>query len=207
LKTQHAQGTAEPRSLQFWFEFASTYSYLAAARIERLAVSANVSLEWKVFLLGPIFRDQGWNDSPFNIYPVKGRYMWRDMERLCQRYALPFTKPSQFPRNGLRAARIACLAQNDPWCADFVRAVFRANFADDRDISQTGTLAAILDSLGQSSQEIIERAESAENKEQLRRQTEEAVRLGIFGAPSFVVADELFWGNDRLEDALAWQHT
>jgi 2-hydroxychromene-2-carboxylate isomerase len=166
-----------------------------------------VPLEWKAFLLGPIFRDQGWEDSPFNIYPVKGRYMWRDMERLCQRYVLPLTRPSQFPRNGLRAARVACLAQNDPWCGDFVRAVFRANFADDRDIAQTETLAAILDSLGQSSREILTRSESAENKEQLRRQTEEAVRLGIFGAPNFVVANELFWGNDRLEDALAWCHT
>ena len=69
--------------LQFWFEFASTYSYPAASRVGALAAAAGAALEWRPFLLGPIFRDQGWNDSPFNVYPVKGRYMWRDLERLC----------------------------------------------------------------------------------------------------------------------------
>ena len=194
----------QSHSLQFWFEFASTYSYIAAARIERVTTSVNVPLEWKPFLLGPIFREQGWNDSPFNLYPIKGRYMWRDMERLCQRYQLPFQKPSQFPRNGLRAARVACLAQAEPWCPAFVRAVFHANFADDRDIAQTQTIVSLLDSLGQPGLSLLERAQSTENKERLRRQTEEAIQLGIFGAPTFVYGTELFWGNDRLEEAIEW---
>ena len=194
----------KPRPLQFWFEFGSTYSYITAARIEPVAASVNVPLAWKPFLLGPIFREQGWNDSPFNLYPVKGRYMWRDMERLCQRYQLPFTKPSQFPRKGLRAARVACLVQEEPWCPDFVRAVFHANFAGDRDIAQTETIVSLLHSLGQPGLPLLERAESAENKERLRRQTEEAIQLGIFGAPTFVYGAELFWGNDRLEEAIEW---
>jgi 2-hydroxychromene-2-carboxylate isomerase len=192
--------------LQFWFEFASTYSYLAAARVERLARDANVTIEWKPFLLGPIFREQGWNDSPFNIYPIKGRYMWRDMERLCEWYGLPFTMPSQFPRNGLRAARVTCLVQNELWCSAFVRAVYHASFAEDRDIAQSETLMSILNSLGQPGAQLLERAESPENKDRLRQQTEEAARLGIFGAPTFVSGAELFWGNDRLEGAIAW-HT
>ena len=192
--------------LQFWFEFASTYSYLAAARIERLAENANVTVEWKPFLLGPIFREQGWNDSPFNLYPVKGRYMWRDMERLCKRYGVPFKKPSQFPRNGLRAARVTWLVQNELWCPALVRAVYHANFAEDRDIAQPEVLVSILNSLGQPGAQLLERAELPENKDRLRRQTEEAARLGIFGAPTFVSRSELFWGNDRLEDTIAW-HT
>jgi 2-hydroxychromene-2-carboxylate isomerase len=199
-----ASSISPTRPLQFWFEFASTYSYLAAARIARLAEKANVAVEWKPFLLGPIFREQGWNDSPFNIYPIKGRYMWRDMERLCERYGLPFKKPSQFPRNGLRAARVTCLVQNELWCPALVRAVYRANFAEDQDISQSETLVSILNSLEQSGAQLLERAESPENKDRLRQQTEEAARLGIFGAPTFVTRSELFWGNDRLEDAIAW---
>src|SRR5262245_24506012 len=83
-------GRHMPGELEFWFEFASTYSYLAAERIEPLASKAGVRLAWRPFLLGPIFRAQGWNDSPFNVYPLKGRYMWRDMERLCDAYELPF---------------------------------------------------------------------------------------------------------------------
>jgi len=191
-------------ALQFWFEFASTYSYLSAMRIERIAAAAGVSIEWKPFLLGPIFASQGWNDSPFNIYPAKGRYMWRDMERSCARYGLPFRRPSQFPRNGLLAARVAYLASREPWCPDFVRAVYSANFADDRDVSQPDTIAAILDVLRQPGRQVLDRALQPENKDRLRKQTDEAIRLGIFGAPSFVVAGELFWGNDRLPDALHW---
>jgi 2-hydroxychromene-2-carboxylate isomerase len=190
--------------LQFWFEFASTYSYPAAARVGRAAAEAGVALEWKPFLLGPIFQAQGWNESPFNIYPVKGRYMWRDLERLCAKHEIPFRRPTQFPRNGLLAARIAHLASGEAWGPDFVRAVYRANFAEDRDIADPGVVAAILDSLGQDGPAVIAAAQSAARKEGLRRQTEEARRLGIFGAPTFVVGTELFWGNDRLDDALEW---
>jgi len=67
--------------LQFWFEFASTYSYVGASRIEAMARARGVPFEWRPFLLGPIFRHQGWNDSPFNLNPARGRYMWRDLER------------------------------------------------------------------------------------------------------------------------------
>lgn len=194
----------EPLKFQFWFEFASTYSYLAASRIERVAAAAGVAVEWKPFLLGPIFAAQGWNDSPFNIYPVKGRYMWRDMQRWCEKIGIPFRKPSTFPRSALVAARVACMASRERWLPEFVRSVFRANFAEDRDISKHETIAAVLNVLGQDGRELIERAGSAENKQRLRAQTEEAASLGIFGAPTFVVGHQLFWGNDRLEDAVAW---
>jgi len=191
-------------TLDFWFEFASTYSYLAVSRIAALANDAGVRVAWKPFLLGPIFKAQGWNDSPFNIYEAKGRYMWRDMERLCAQYGLGFRRPSTFPRNGLVAARVAAIAGNDAWVADFVRAVYRANFAEDRDISDRGVIAEILGAIGQSPDAVLAAAETPENKERLKRQTEEGVRLGIFGAPSFTARGELFWGNDRLDDALAW---
>ena len=192
--------------LQFWFEFGSTYSYLSAVRIEAAAAEAGVPVVWEPFLLGPIFAQQGWNDSPFNVYPAKGRYMWRDMERLCSSRDIPFAKPSRFPRSGVVAARVACLARasSEPWLAEFVRAVFRANFAEDREIGDATEVGSILDSLGLPGGRIVERAQSPDNKGLLREQTRRAGELGIFGAPSFVVGGELFWGNDRLEDALTW---
>jgi 2-hydroxychromene-2-carboxylate isomerase len=192
------------RRLQFWFEFASTYSYVAALRLERVAGTAGVTVDWKPFLLGPIFRGQGWSDSPFNVYPVKGRYMWRDMERLCAAEGLPLKRPSQFPRNGLLAARVATLQEASPWRAEFARRIYTANFADDQDIGDPVVVGGVLGSLGLAAAEILESAHGRENKERLRLQTEEAVRLGIFGAPSFVIGAELFWGNDRLEQAVAW---
>jgi 2-hydroxychromene-2-carboxylate isomerase len=190
--------------LEFWFEFASTYSYPAAMRVEQVARAAGVPLAWRPFLLGPIFGSQGWNDSPFNVYPVKGRYMWRDLERVCAKHGVPLHRPSRFPRNGLLAARVALLGAGEPWGPDFVRAVYRANFAEDREISEPEVVAAVLGAVTGGAGDIIERALTAENKDRLRRQTEQAVALGIFGAPMFVSRGELFWGNDRLEDALTW---
>ena len=193
--------------LEFWFDFASTYSYLSASRLETAAERAGVAVSWEPFLLGPIFAEQGWDDSPFNIYPAKGRYMWRDLERLCAKHAIPFARPSTFPRSGLLAARVACLAKAscEPWLPDFARSVFLANFADDREIADAAEVASILDSLGLAGPRIVEQARAPENKQRLRQQTRRAIELGIFGAPSFVVDGELFWGNDRLEDALGWQ--
>jgi 2-hydroxychromene-2-carboxylate isomerase len=190
--------------LEFWFEFGSTYSYPTAMRIEGEAARAGVEVRWRPFLLGPIFKTQGWNDSPFNLYPAKGRYMWRDLERICGTQGLTLKRPSQFPRNGLLAARIAACNTKAPWLPEFVRAVYTANFARDEEISDKRVLARCLDTAGEKAAPRIAEAESEDAKAKLRSATEEAERRGIFGAPSFWVAPELFWGNDRLEEALAW---
>ncbi|MCB1326765.1 MAG: 2-hydroxychromene-2-carboxylate isomerase [Leptospiraceae bacterium] len=200
-------------TIEFFFEFASTYSYLSVARIEALAGDSAVEIVWRPFLLGPIFKEQGWNDSPFNIYPARGRYMWRDLERRCRKYGLPFQKPSNFPRNGLRAARIATamLADNDwnPHVPGFVRAVFDANFAKNQNIAGESVLRTVLESLSVagSCEAILTASKSDETKLALRDATETARAAGIFGAPSLLVrtgdgANELFWGDDRLEDAI-----
>lgn len=190
--------------LEFWFEFGSTYTYPAAMRIEQLAGAAGVAVDWKPFLLGPIFRDLGWSDSPFNLQPVKGRYMWRDLERICAALSIPFVRPSKFPRNGLLAARVACWFDSEPWMARFAQTVFRANFAEDREISDPEIVLACLNGLGLDGPRVLARAQTDESKAKLRAQTERAKNLGIFGAPTFLVSDEMFWGNDRLEQALAW---
>ena len=192
------------KQIDFWFDFASTYSYLSALRIEPLAAARGVTVRWRPFLLGPVFTAMGWNDSPFNIYPSKGRYMWRDMERLCRLYGLPLKKPSRFPRNGIRPARVICAHADAPWVPDFARAVFSAGFAQDLDIGERGVVAGLLQDLGLDAEALIAAAESPEGKDLLRRQSDEAFKLDIFGAPSFIVDGELFWGNDRLEQALAW---
>ncbi len=192
-------------TLEFWYEFASTYSYPAAMRVERLADAAGVEVRWRPFLLGPIFGAQGWNDSPFNIYPAKGKYMWRDLERICTAEDLPLTLPPvRFPQNGLKAARLALAGEAEGWAPAFTRGVYLANFAKQKDIADDATLVEILKSVGAAPEAAVAAANAPENKERLKRQTEEAVARGLFGAPSFTVGNELFWGNDRLEDAIAW---
>ena len=188
--------------MEFWFEFASTYSYLSVMRIEALAAEQGIPVKWQPFLLGPIFKTQGWDTSPFNLYPAKGRYMWRDMERQTEKFGLPFQRPSEFPRNGLLAARIALLGGEQSWGPAFVKAVYARNFAQNLPIDDAAALLPVLQQLQLDADAILEQAQSATNKQRLKEQTERAQALGIFGAPSFVVGDELFWGNDRLEDAL-----
>lgn len=195
-------------ALEFWFEFASTYSYLAAARIESTATEAGVSIVWRPFLLGPIFAAQGWNTSPFNVYPAKGRYMWRDMERLTAAAGLPFRRPDPFPQNGLLASRLALIGAQEGWVGDFARRVYAAEFGAGRDISKTETLTEILNAMGLDAPALTQRMRTDESiKNRLRIETEDAQRQGIFGAPTFVTPDgEIFWGNDRLEAALAWMN-
>jgi len=191
--------------VEVWFEFASTYSYPAIMRVEAAARARGVGLAWRAFLLGPIFRAQGWNDSPFNLYPAKGRYMWRDLERTCQALGLPWRRPSVFPRNGLAAARVACRFEDAPWLPAFVRGVYTANFAEDRDIADPAVLSALLADLGQPAAEVLAESVTETSKTKLRGRTDEAMACGIFGAPSFRSfgsGEELFWGNDRLEAAL-----
>jgi 2-hydroxychromene-2-carboxylate isomerase len=126
------------------------------------------------------------------------------MERLTASYGQPFRRPSVFPRNGLLAARVALIAADEGWCGPFARAVYAANFAEDRDIATRDVVGAVLAGLGRDPGDVFARAEAPEMKARLREQSSRAVELGIFGAPSFVTRGELFWGNDRLEQALAW---
>lgn len=191
-------------SIEFWFEFASTYSYPALVRAQETASAAGIPLVWRSFLLGPIFQAQGWDNSPFNIYPAKGRYMWRDLERLCEARGLGWKRPSVFPRGSLIASRIACRYADAEWVAPFIRDVYESNFVRDEAIDDPAVIARCLERVGQSAESIIESAKTPVVKEQLRQQTEKALRLGIFGAPTLVVGDELFWGGDRIEQAIEW---
>jgi 2-hydroxychromene-2-carboxylate isomerase len=197
-------------TLDFWFEFSSTYSYPATMRLGALAAQARVVVRLRPFLLGPIFQAQGWNTSPFNLYPAKGRHMWRDLERICAELKLPFRRPDLFPQSGLLAARVALAglqqaAGSAVWVEDFCRAVYRAQFAEGRRIDQPETILAILSVLKVDAEQIMAAARSTDIKDKLRAQTAEAQRLEIFGSPTFITSDgEMFWGNDRLESAIAW---
>ncbi len=202
---QAAALTSDMASLDFWFDFASTYSYPAAMRVAPLACDAGVTVRFRPFLLGPIFKAQGWDNSPFNVYEAKGRYMWRDLERLCESQGLPFRKPDPFPQHSLLAARTALVAQDEGCGDDFCRAVFQAEFGEGKQINDPSVIESILRRLNRDPQALLARAQSNEIKNRLRADTEAAIRRGIFGAPTFIAPDgELFWGNDRLEQALAW---
>ena len=191
--------------IEFWYDFASTYSYLTAMRIEPLAIAAGVKVAYRPFLLGPIFKAQGLTTSPFAANPIKGRYMARDIGRIAAARGLVFHIPDPFPAHSLAAARIAMVAEAEGWIGPLTRAIFAAEFADRQDIAATEALARIMTGLGHDPARISAAAGTIENKAALRYRTDAAVQKGIFGAPTFATADgEIFWGDDRLEQALAW---
>ena len=193
-----------PHTIEFWFEFGSNYSYLSAMRIENAARAAGAPLAWRPFLLGPVFRELGWEGPPFVVQREKGEYAWRDTARRAQKYGLPFQRPSVFPRRALLPMRVALLAAGEPWIGEFCRRMMHMAWAEDREIDAAAPVLSALDGLAPGPQALLAQACGEEAKAALRDQTDEARRLGIFGGPSFIVAGELFWGDDRLEDALAW---
>ena len=196
------QTSEQSPEIEFWFEFGSNYSYLSVMRIEDEARRRGVRIAWKPFLLGPIFRALGFENSPFVLQKEKGAYVWRDMARQCRKYGLRWTQPSTFPRLGVLPLRVALLGAKRPWIGAFCRKVMELNWALDQDINQPEPLARILAELGLPAADILDQAQAEPTKTLLREQTEQARVRGIFGAPTFFVGTEMFWGNDRLDDAL-----
>lgn len=191
------------KPLQVWIEYASTYSYLTVARIGPLAMKHGVALEWRPFWLNPVRAAQDMG-NPFLDFPNKLAYMWRDLERRAQQYQLPYRRPSAYPVDALQTVRIALLAAREGWCQPFTERVFSLHWTEDRPIGSADNLTTALAALGKDPQAVIAEAQSAENKDALKAQTQLASQRRIFGAPSFVVGDELFWGDDRLDDAFDW---
>ena len=192
-----------PAPLEFWYEFASPYSYIAAMRIDATSQKHGVDVHWRPFLLGPVFRRLGFEDSPFNEQPLKRDYMWRDVQRCCECEGLPFVRPKPFPGHSLNAARVALLGLKKGWCVEFSKAVYDAHFGQGKNLTDAGLLKTLSAEVsGEDGEQIWSEAMGPDNKAQLRSQTEHASNLGVFGAPTFIRNGELFWGNDRLELAL-----
>lgn len=195
-----------PRTLDFWFDFASTYAFLSAKRIESLAAAASVSVRWRPFLLGPIFQAQGWPTSPFTVYPAKGRYMEMDIRRIAATRGHKFAMPTPFPQRSSRAARVAlsvAAVTDRERHGRVCRAIFEAEFEHGRSLEDPLMLSESIKSVGIDSDGVMAQAEHADIRAELRAETAVAAALGIFGAPTFVLPDgELFWGDDRLRQAL-----
>lgn len=192
----------DKRVLEFWFDFGSNYSYLSAMRIEGLAREAGVAIAWRPFLLGVIYRELGWKEPPFVTQVEKGRYAWLDTKRQARKYGIEFNMPSVFPRVAVLPSRVALLGAGQPWIAAFCKNVMRQNWVLDQDISEPAQVLAALTGLVDDPNRILEEAQSETNKLKLREQTKLARDKGIFGAPTFFAGEEMFWGDDRLEDAI-----
>lgn len=192
------------QTIEFWFGYGSTYSYLTVMRIDRAVASRGIQLIWKPYNLTTLMRERGFPKGPFMPFPEKLAYMWRDLERRALGMGLPYKKPSQYPVDSQKTVRVGYLAASEGWCSPFSRRVFEMNFEEGHAIGGAGNLEAALADIGKDVEATIRRAHEADVETALERDTRRAIELGMFGSPHFLVGEELFWGDDRLEDAMEW---
>jgi 2-hydroxychromene-2-carboxylate isomerase len=194
------------RELDFFFYIGSTYTYLAVNRIEGIAVREGVSLRWRPFHARAIMIEQ--NNRPFIGKPVKLQYMWRDVERRAKRYGIPFKSVPDYPVDpeGL-ANRVGMVASLDGWCPEYTKATYREWFLENKAPGDVQHVGSVLSQLGKDPDSTIAQANGEEIRARFDAETERAKELGIFGSPTFMCGTEIFWGDDRFEDAIDWSKT
>jgi 2-hydroxychromene-2-carboxylate isomerase len=190
-------------SIDFWFSTGSTYTYLTVSRLPALAKATGVRFDWRPFSVRAIMREQ--NNIPFAGKPVKSAYMWRDIERRAASYGLPVKVPAPYPLKEFDLAnRLAVLGLAEGWGIDYIQASYRRWFVDGKEPGVEPNLSASLAEVGQTATRCVERAAGDDVVALYDVATGEAKKLGVFGSPTFAVGGELFWGDDRLDDALSW---
>ena len=192
--------------IDFWFSIGSTYTYLTVMRLRSVQSGGRIRFNWCPFNVRDIMVEQ--NNRPFVGKPIKTAYMWRDIERRAGMYGIPIRVPAPYPLPELEFAnRVATLAAEEGWCAEYTVATYRRWFQAGLEPGRDPNLSDSLREAGQDPQRVIAAARSEAIGNRLQAATDRARALGVFGAPTFAVGNEMFWGDDRLDDALAWsQH-
>ena len=190
--------------VEYFFDYVSPFAYLADTQLPALFARTKAEVVYRPFFLGGVM--QASKNSPPITVPNKGRYMFTDIQRWAKRYGVPANPNPHFPVNTLNAMRAAVAAVDQPNFADFHRAMFRGVWVDGQNLADEAVLKSTIDAAGLDGAALLARSKDQAVKDTLRKNSEEAVERGAFGAPTFFVGDEMFWGNDRLdflEEALA----
>jgi 2-hydroxychromene-2-carboxylate isomerase len=191
-------------NIDFWFSIGSTYTYLTVMRIETVAQRSGVNFRWRPFDVRAVMAAM--DNIPFSTKPIKARYMWRDVERRALMYGVPWSGVPPYPLKHLTFVnRIALIGSKEGWCSDYARAAYRRWFGEKCDVSVEPDLSKCLRDIGQDPNRVLTLAASDEWKTALQVETNAASALGIFGAPTFAIGEEIFWGDDRLDDAIVWR--
>ena len=194
---------SEAEPIQFWFSIGSTYTYISVMRLEAAEREYGVAFDWQPFNLRAIITEIG--NIPFQGKPPKLAYMWTDLGRRAAMYGIPAQLPAPYPLSRLEVAnRVAIVGRAEGWCADYVRATYRRWFQQGQEPGAEPNLSDSLREIGQEPDRVLRLAHSQECAQALDAATSRARGLGIFGSPSFVARGQLFWGDDRLEDAASW---
>ncbi|MFS2103203.1 2-hydroxychromene-2-carboxylate isomerase [Ralstonia sp. Ralssp135] len=186
------------KQVEFFFDVGSPYSYLAYHQLPKIAQAQGADIVWRPMLLGGVFQATG-NSSPATI-PAKGRYSNVDLERWAKHFGVPIQQNPHFPINTLQLMRgaVGMQLRSDAEFHRYLAVIFSAMFEHPRNLGDLQELAAVLEAAGISPALMLELVQDDHIKQTLRKTTEEAVARGVFGAPTFFVGDEMFWGQDRL---------
>ena len=192
------------KEIDFWFSIGSTYTYLTVMRLHEVQESTGVVFNWKPFSVRALMQEM--NNIPFVGKPAKEKYMWRDVERRASQYGLLVKWPVEYPLNHFDLAnRVAIIAEQEGWCPEYVGTTYRLWFQEGLPAGDDQNLSRCLTEVGHSLDRVLKSANSESTEKIYGEATTTARTLGIFGSPSFVVdGKELFWGDDRLEDAVNW---
>jgi 2-hydroxychromene-2-carboxylate isomerase len=191
------------RHIDFWFTMGSTYSYLSVMRLDAVERTSGVRFNWRPFHLLTILQEM--NHVPFADKPAKCAYMWRDIERRAAMYGIPAPVPAPYPaKQSIMANLVAMVGMRQGWGTEFVRAAYRRWFLLAQETGNEPNVSESLRDIGQDPLSILALACTPEIKVSLLSETDIARDLGIFGSPTFAVGREIFWGDDRLDDAISW---
>jgi len=190
-------------AIDFWFTMGSTYTYLTIMRLAEVEKDTGISFRWRPFHLLTILQEM--KHIPFADKPLKAAYMWRDIERRAEMYGIVACVPAPYPaKNSILANKIAIVGLGEGWGRAFVHAAYRRWIQQGQETGSEPNVSESLKDIGQDPIGVLERASAESVNLQLERETVSARRLGIFGSPTFVIENELFWGDDRLDDAIQW---
>jgi 2-hydroxychromene-2-carboxylate isomerase len=189
--------TSQEKVVEFYFDFSSPYSYLAATQLPALAGRHGAKVEYRPFVLAAVFKATS-NDMPAKV-PAKGQYMFMDLQRWAEFYGVRFKFSSHFPANTIKAMRLVVVAEEQGKAEPVTLGLFRAMWAEDRDLNDPVVLGDIAEKAGLDPVAALAAIETQPMKDRLRAYTDAAIAKGAFGAPAMFVGDELFWGNDRLD--------
>jgi len=189
--------------IDFWFTMGSTYSFLSVMRLADVQRESGLAFRWRPFHLLVILNEM--KHVPFADKPQKMAYMWRDVERRAATHGIPVKVPAPYPcKQSIFANLVATVGMREGWGEDFVRAAYRHWFVLGQPTGDEPNVSESLREIGQDPARVIALANSDTAKAALTAETDAARELGIFGSPTFTVGRELFWGDDRLEDAIGW---
>ena len=196
-----AMATLAP--IDFWFSLASTYTYLSVTRMAEVVARTGAEIRWRPFNVRSIMVEQ--NNIPFRTKPVKLAYMWRDLERRAALHDIPFAGLPPYPlRDVVLSDCVAMIGAREGWCSAYMPVIYRRWFLGQRDVSDEAEISVALSEAGQEPGRVLAIANTEAANRALAEATDTAKQLNVFGSPTFVVGSEVFWGDDRLEDAISW---